>query len=187
MPPGTLPPNRGNVLVVDGTTTSAAGPLATAPQPAPSPPSSTAPARPTPPPDHQGDNQQPGADQDHGGRDQRSRGDAVIVAPSERVVVDVLFPYAGELELQHRTPDRTYRLASIVVGDEQAEPSHAEEFARLRINRDMEELREWIEPFLKAPPDKSLAFVAEMNLEAPEGGTAVYVCPDAPRGDERQA
>src|SRR5204863_509681 len=34
----------------------------------------------------------------------------VLLAPSERVVVDVLFPGAGEFELQHRTPDRTYRL-----------------------------------------------------------------------------
>jgi FtsP/CotA-like multicopper oxidase with cupredoxin domain len=119
-----------------------------------------------------------GADAGHYEREELV--EEVLLAPSERVVVDVLFPDAGELELQHRTPDRTYRLASIAVGDEQAEPSHAEAFARLRINRDMEELREWIEPFLKAPPDKSLAFVAEMNLEAPEGGTAVYVCPMHP-------
>src|ERR687886_2630068 len=55
----------------------------------------------------------------------------VLLAPSERVVVDVLFPDAGELELQHRTPEQTYRLASITVTDEQAEPSYADEFARL--------------------------------------------------------
>src|ERR671923_519747 len=71
----------------------------------------------------------------------------VLLAPSERVVIDVLFPEAGELELQHRTPERTYRLPSITVADEQAEPSYAEEFARLRTNRDMVELRQWIEPF----------------------------------------
>ena len=39
----------------------------------------------------------------------------VLLAPSERVVVDVLFPDAGELTLEHRTPERTYRLASITV------------------------------------------------------------------------
>ena len=41
--------------------------------------------------------------------------DEVLLAPSERVVVDVLFPDAGQLELQHRTPEHTYRLASITV------------------------------------------------------------------------
>ena len=46
--------------------------------------------------------------------------DEVLLAPSERVVVDVLFPDAGELELEHRTPERTYRLASITVVDEPA-------------------------------------------------------------------
>src|ERR671910_144847 len=34
----------------------------------------------------------------------------VVLAPSERVVVDVLFERAGELVLEHRTPERVYRL-----------------------------------------------------------------------------
>jgi FtsP/CotA-like multicopper oxidase with cupredoxin domain len=113
----------------------------------------------------------------------------VLLAPSERVLVDVLFPEAGELELKHRTPERTYRLASIAVTDEEPEPSYAEEFAQLRTNRDMAELRKRIEPFLKAPPDKTLSFVAEMDMGAPEGVPVVYACPmhpevvsDAPGG-----
>jgi FtsP/CotA-like multicopper oxidase with cupredoxin domain len=99
----------------------------------------------------------------------------VLLAPSERAVVDVLFADAGELE--HRTPDRTYRLAAIALAEEQAEPSYAEEFARLRTNRDMADLRERTEPFLQAPPDKTLSFVAEMDMDVPEGVPAVYGCP----------
>jgi FtsP/CotA-like multicopper oxidase with cupredoxin domain len=106
--------------------------------------------------------------------------DEVLVAPSERVVVDVLFPDAGEFALEHRTPERTYRLASITVADEQPEPSHADEFARLRTNPDMAELRKRIEPFLKAPPDKTLSFVAEMDMGVPEGVPVVYACPMHP-------
>jgi FtsP/CotA-like multicopper oxidase with cupredoxin domain len=101
----------------------------------------------------------------------------VLLAPSERVVVDVLFADAGELELEHRTPARTYRLASITVAGEQPGQSLADEFARLRTNRDMVELRERIEPFLTAPPDKTLSFVAEMDMGVPEGVPVVYVCP----------
>src|SRR6476620_9480642 len=41
--------------------------------------------------------------------------DEVLLAPSERVVLDVLFPDAGELELQHRTPEHTSGLESITV------------------------------------------------------------------------
>jgi FtsP/CotA-like multicopper oxidase with cupredoxin domain len=104
----------------------------------------------------------------------------VLLAPSERVVVDVLFGKAGELELEHRTPERTYRLALITVADELPEQSFADEFAQLRANRDMAELRERIEPFLKAPPDKTLSFVAEMDMGVPEGVAVVYACPMHP-------
>jgi FtsP/CotA-like multicopper oxidase with cupredoxin domain len=104
----------------------------------------------------------------------------VLLAPSERVVVDVLFADAGELELQHRTPDRTYRLASITVADQEAEPSYADEFAILRTNGDTAVLREKIEPFLERPPDKTLSFVAEMDMGVPEGVEVVYVCPMHP-------
>jgi FtsP/CotA-like multicopper oxidase with cupredoxin domain len=106
--------------------------------------------------------------------------DEVLLAPSERVVVDVLFGEPGELELEHRTPERTYRLASIAVVDEPPERSFADELARLRTNRDMAELRERIEPFLKAPPDKELSFVAEMDIGVPEGVPVVYACPMHP-------
>ena len=53
----------------------------------------------------------------------------VILAPSERVVVDVLFDRAGELALEHHTPDRIYPLAAITVSENPAEPPLAEQFA----------------------------------------------------------
>jgi FtsP/CotA-like multicopper oxidase with cupredoxin domain len=119
-----------------------------------------------------------GADAGHYEREELV--EEVLLAPSERVVVDVLFPDTGQLALEHRTPERTYRLASIIVGDDKPEPSHAEEFARLRTSPDMSEQRERVEPFLKAPPDKTLSFVAEMDIGVPEGVPVVYVCPMHP-------
>jgi len=44
----------------------------------------------------------------------------------------------------------------------------------------MVELRERIEPFFKAPPDKTLSFVAEMDMGVPDGVPVVYVCPMHP-------
>ena len=106
--------------------------------------------------------------------------DEVLLAPSERVVVDVLFPTAGELQLEHRTPERTYRLASIRVAEEEPQEPLADEFEHLRTNRDMTDLRERLQPFLEAPPDKTLAFVAEMDLGGAEGEDVVYLCPMHP-------
>ena len=106
--------------------------------------------------------------------------DEVLLAPSERVVVDVLFPDTGELELQHRTPEHTYRLALITVTGQGPEQSFADEFVRLRANRGMTALRARIEPFFNAPPDKTLSFVAEMDMGLPEGVAVIYVCPMHP-------
>jgi FtsP/CotA-like multicopper oxidase with cupredoxin domain len=105
----------------------------------------------------------------------------VLLAPSERVVVDVLFEEPGELTLEHRTPDRSYRLAGITVSDESAESALADQFDVLRTNADMAAERERLSPYLSAPPDKTLAFVAEMDMGAPEvSGSVVYACPMHP-------
>ncbi len=105
----------------------------------------------------------------------------VVLAPSERVVIDVQFSHPGELTMEHRTPDRTYRLASVHVGQESAEPSLGEQFRVLRANPDMAVERERIAPYLDAEPDKTLAFLAEMDMGAPEGdGPVIYSCPMHP-------
>jgi FtsP/CotA-like multicopper oxidase with cupredoxin domain len=103
----------------------------------------------------------------------------VLLAPSERAVVDVLFERAGEVLLEHRTPDRSYRLATVSVADEPASPLLAERFTELRTNADMVTERRRMAPFVDAEREKTLAFVAEMLLDAP-AGAAVYVCPMHP-------
>ena len=104
----------------------------------------------------------------------------VLLAPSERVVVDVLFGQPGELTLEHRTPDRTYQLASITVADDPAAPVLVEQFEVLRTNADMVAERQRIQPYLNAPPDKTLAFVAEMEMGDVTSGPVVYTCPMHP-------
>jgi FtsP/CotA-like multicopper oxidase with cupredoxin domain len=103
----------------------------------------------------------------------------VVLAPSERVVVDVLFDRPGDLTLEHRTPERVYALATIHVSDTRVERSFEGEFGVLRTNADMVAERERIAPYLDAEPDKTLAFIAEMDMEAPEG-PVVYQCPMHP-------
>jgi FtsP/CotA-like multicopper oxidase with cupredoxin domain len=105
--------------------------------------------------------------------------EVVVLAPSERVVVDVLFDKPGDLTLEHRTPERAYPLAAIHVSDERVEPSYADQFEFLRTNADMVAERERIAHYLEVEPDKTLGFIAEMDMEAPEG-PAGYACPMHP-------
>jgi FtsP/CotA-like multicopper oxidase with cupredoxin domain len=103
----------------------------------------------------------------------------VVLAPSERVIVDILFDQPGDLALEHRTPERVYRLAAIHVSDTRVETSFEDQFGVLRTNADMVAERERIAAYLDAEPDKTLAFIAEMHMEAPEG-PIVYACPMHP-------
>jgi FtsP/CotA-like multicopper oxidase with cupredoxin domain len=107
--------------------------------------------------------------------------DEVVLAPSERVVVDVLFDQTGDVALEHHTPDRVYPLATIQVIEERAEPSLTEQFEVLRTNADMVAERERIARYFEAQPDKTVGFIAEMDIEAPAGdGPVVYACPMHP-------
>ena len=105
--------------------------------------------------------------------------ESVIIAPSERVVVDVLFEQPGQLALEHRTPERTYSLAKIDVSDKAAKPDLASEFDTLRRNPEWVAERERLARYFDAPPDKTLALVAEMDMGEPDG-PVVYACPMHP-------
>src|SRR5689334_5693109 len=105
----------------------------------------------------------------------------VILAPSERAIVDALFDQPGQLELQHRTPDRTYRLAMVTVTSDRVTPSLAEEFEVLRQARELTAERQGLDAWLAAPPDKTLALIAEMDdIAVPGQGPVSYACPMHP-------
>ena len=106
----------------------------------------------------------------------------VLLAPSERVVVDVLVESPGELALEHHTPKRTYRLAAITV-TEGAPSAAATRFRQLRSAPELEGERAHLDRWLAAPPDKILALIAQMDDPAamPEtAGPVTYACPMHP-------
>jgi FtsP/CotA-like multicopper oxidase with cupredoxin domain len=109
--------------------------------------------------------------------------DEVLLSPSERAVVDVLVEQPGEFTLQHHTPDRTYRLARIHLQDEPRRRSSAGTFFELRTAPELESERQQLDQWLAAPPDKTLALVAQMDDPSamPEGaGPVTYACPMHP-------
>jgi FtsP/CotA-like multicopper oxidase with cupredoxin domain len=109
--------------------------------------------------------------------------ESVVLAPSERAVVDVLVDQPGELALEHHTPDRTYRLATVAVAGRPVASTAAEEFPVLRRAPELVAEREQLAAWLAAPPDKVLALVAQMDDPAamPAGaGPVTYACPMHP-------
>ena len=106
--------------------------------------------------------------------------DSVILAPSERVVVDVLFEQPGQLTLEHHTPERTYAL-----GDDRGQQRRCDAVACRAVRPPAPERRvgsgaRAAGALLRcARPTSPSHFVAEMDMGAPEG-PVVYACPMHP-------
>ena len=85
--------------------------------------------------------------------------DEVMLAPSERAVLDVMFDRPGEVRLEHRTPDHVYDLGAFSVAGN-GSGSAGESFDVLRVDAQLTAEHESIDGDLERPPDKVLAFVA---------------------------
>ena len=113
----------------------------------------------------------------------------VVLAPSERVVLDLLFDAPGAHALEHHTPRRTYTLATLDVREPPLTPTAAAiAFPALRDAPELLAEREQLP--LTDPPDKVLALVATIDDPAgpaPAGPAGVahhvpvtYRCPMHP-------
>ena len=91
--------------------------------------------------------------------------DEVLLSPSERAVVDVLFDTPGEVRLEHRTPHRVYTLGTFTVTAGPNAPAGS--FHALRRDPDLTAERATIQADIARPPDKVLAMVARMSAHSP--------------------
>ena len=108
----------------------------------------------------------------------------VLLAPSERAVVDVLVDQPGQLTLEHRTPNRDLPAG---IDHRRRRPagraSMASRVPRAAPRTGAGGRAAQLDAWLAAPPDKTLALVAEMDdLAAPQAGDGpvVYACPMHP-------
>jgi FtsP/CotA-like multicopper oxidase with cupredoxin domain len=107
--------------------------------------------------------------------------DEVMLAPSERAVLDVMFDTPGEARLEHRTPDHVYDLGAFAVEGDSTSAAAAS-FEILRVDPRLTAEHQSIDRDIERPPDKVLAFVASMPLlYGDDAGTATsYACPMHP-------
>ncbi|MFI7061724.1 multicopper oxidase family protein [Kribbella sp. NPDC050124] len=90
--------------------------------------------------------------------------DSVMIAPSERAVVDVFFDRPGTAVLQHRTPGSSSTLATFAVSESTAEPSHAGTYPVLRSDPGLTAERDRLAADRDRAPDQTLQFVGEMDM-----------------------
>ena len=107
--------------------------------------------------------------------------DEVLLAPSERAVIDVLFDTPGEVRLEHRTPDHVYDLGAFTVTDG-APGAAAGSFETLRTDPELTAEHQAIGHDTEREPDKVLAFYSLMPLlyGGDDTPASAYVCPMHP-------
>ena len=108
----------------------------------------------------------------------------VLLAPSERAVLDVLFDAPGQVRLEHRTPDHTYDLGGFTVTDgaSGAHGAAAGSFETLRTDSELTAEHQAIGHDTEREPDKVLAFYSLMPLlyGADDTPASAYACPMHP-------
>ena len=108
--------------------------------------------------------------------------DSVLLAPSERAVVDALFTSRGEYAIEHVTPEQTYRLGAINVASDATDASHVGAFEVLHSNDELAVERSRLDAELRRPADKTLVLDAEMPLLYGDSATEAskWACPMHP-------
>ena len=94
-----------------------------------------------------------------------------------------MFDQPGDFALEHRTPTAPIRSPTSTSLTIAPSRRSSERSQQLRTNAEFAEERARLDAEIKAEPDKTLAFVAEMDMEAPSlaaGEQLVYACPMHP-------
>ncbi|MBI4138066.1 MAG: multicopper oxidase family protein [Candidatus Wildermuthbacteria bacterium] len=113
---------------------------------------------------------------DGGAAEKEEWKDAVIIGPSERTVVEVLFENEGEYALLNKTPDKTYALGKVLVSADEILPSYAVAFAELRANAAAIKRIDPYRQYFDRPIDKRLALTLDMpGMMSASGG---HMMPD---------
>lgn len=92
---------------------------------------------------------------DGGFYEQESWTDSVIIAPSERRVIEAYFNQPGTYELQHVNPLETYTLGTITVLPTSVETSYASSFVTLKDKASVQAETEPLRSYLPQAPDAS--------------------------------
>lgn len=87
---------------------------------------------------------------------------SVIISPSERAIIEVLFENSGSYALKTKTPDKEYTLGKIVVSKEEVELSYSAQFSTLKTNKDTVQSIEQFRQYFNKTPDKSISLTIDM-------------------------
>jgi len=89
--------------------------------------------------------------------------DSVIIAPSERAIIEVLFSKNGSFAIQNKTPDKTYSLGKVDVYNSPVQISYASEFMQLKTHNQVVKSIDTFRQYFDQTPDKQIKLSLTMS------------------------
>lgn len=89
----------------------------------------------------------------------------VLIGPSERAIVEVLFDKSGIYAIQNKTPEGTSALGSVSVSEETTMSSNSTSFPLLKSRDEVIKSIDPFRPYFTKAPDKRLRLSVEMAAE----------------------
>ena len=93
---------------------------------------------------------------DNGKYEKETFVDSVLLSPSERAIVEVLFDTSGTFHLVNQTPQKTYQLGTFTVSDTSTSTAYADTFYQLRTHQDTIASMDSLRQYFDKAPDKTL-------------------------------
>ncbi len=99
---------------------------------------------------------------DNGTYEKETFVDSVLLSPSERAIVEVLFETSGTFHLVNQTPQKTYQLGTFTVSETSTRTAYAETFYQLRTHQDTVASMDSLRQYFDKAPDKTLKLSLSM-------------------------
>lgn len=96
--------------------------------------------------------------------------DTIMINPSERVIVEVLFDSDGEYILQNKTPNKTYILGKIIVSGEAPITSSSKSFSTLFIHPEVIKSIDLFRSYFNTPYQRHMKLSVDMMGVSNMGG-----------------
>lgn len=100
---------------------------------------------------------------DNGKYEKETFVESVLLGPSERAIIEVLFDKSGKYTLEHITPNRTYKIGEFNVSTKIIEKSFKSQFLTLRTNTDTKKSIDPYREYFDTRVDKNITLSVEMK------------------------
>jgi FtsP/CotA-like multicopper oxidase with cupredoxin domain len=91
--------------------------------------------------------------------------DSVIISPSERAIVEVLFDRSGTFAIQNKTPDKVYTIGTVNVSDTPVQVSYVSQFNQMKTHAETVQSIDPLRAYFDKSPDKELKLTMTMSGE----------------------